>query len=534
MTAKLPACASNGTRAAVEVPPIEVSVARAMRTTTAARGSTARLAGWKPARATSSTTGAAQLSANDPSPADVVATGPQATRAPPTGAPSGSSTVPCSGSALCARAASGNAKTSAADTRNRRAIIRRPSHAARAFPRSPGLKGAGRGERYLRLRERFQIRPSAGADPARAGPGRRDHPGLHRRQRLPGAQGRADLRLVDPGGGHLDGAAAALFRSATIYENNIVQTVASAAGTLSSIIFVLPGLVMVGWWTGFPFWPTFVVCAVGGILGVMYSVPLRRALVTESDLPYPEGVAAAEILKVGAVSDGAGRSSDAAAAEENRVGLLTVVWGTLASAGFAAVAATRVFAGELAGYFRLGPSATGIGGSLSLALLGAGHLVGLSVGPGDAGRAGHRLGHRDADPHRAAPGGRVRRPTSRSRSGPTRCASSAPARSASRRSGPWLKLAAPVTARRDLGAGRLAPPGGRRGRRAAAHRARHPDRHRGADQRRLPDPAGDPVLDLPGRRRAGRRWPCRWSWAGWSTSWWPGSWSRPPAATWPA
>jgi putative OPT family oligopeptide transporter len=170
-----------------------------------------------------------------------------------------------------------------------------------------------------------------------------------------------------------------LFRSASIYENNIVQTVASAAGTLSSIIFVLPGLVMVGWWTGFPFWPTFVVCAVGGILGVMYSVPLRRALVTDSDLPYPEGVAAAEILKVGAVSEGEGERH-AAAAEENRVGLLTVVWGTIASAGFAAVAATRVFAGELAGYVRLGPSATGIGGSLSLALLGAGHLVGLAVG----------------------------------------------------------------------------------------------------------------------------------------------------------
>ena len=169
------------------------------------------------------------------------------------------------------------------------------------------------------------------------------------------------------------------FRSASIYENNIVQTVASAAGTLSSIIFVLPGLVMVGWWTGFAFWPTFAVCAIGGILGVMYSVPLRRALVTDSDLPYPEGVAAAEILKVGAVADD-GAEHDAAAAAENEAGLLTVVWGALASAAFAAVAATRVFAGEVAGYFRLGPAATGIGGGLSLALLGAGHLVGLSVG----------------------------------------------------------------------------------------------------------------------------------------------------------
>src|ERR1043166_2318323 len=78
------------------------------------------------------------------------------------------------------------------------------------------------------------------------------------------------------------------FRDATVQENNIVQTVASAAGTLSSIIFVLPGLIMIGFWTEFPFWTSFWICALGGILGVMYSITLRRALVTQSDLPYPE------------------------------------------------------------------------------------------------------------------------------------------------------------------------------------------------------------------------------------------------------
>src|SRR6187399_900576 len=61
------------------------------------------------------------------------------------------------------------------------------------------------------------------------------------------------------------------FKNSTIQENNIVQTVASAAGTLSSIIFVLPGLIMIGWWTEFPFWISFFICALGGILGVMYS-----------------------------------------------------------------------------------------------------------------------------------------------------------------------------------------------------------------------------------------------------------------------
>src|SRR5271170_4343861 len=55
-------------------------------------------------------------------------------------------------------------------------------------------------------------------------------------------------------------AALRAFKNGTIFENNIVQTIASAAGTLSSIIFVLPGLVMVGWWSGFPFWEGFGVC----------------------------------------------------------------------------------------------------------------------------------------------------------------------------------------------------------------------------------------------------------------------------------
>src|SRR5881397_1390479 len=109
------------------------------------------------------------------------------------------------------------------------------------------------------------------------------------------------------------------FKDSSILENNIVQTVASAAGTLSAIIFVLPGLVIVGWWTGFPFWTSFWVCATGGVLGVLFTIPLRRALVTTSDLPYPEGVAAAEVLKVG--SGTRGDANAAAGAEESREGL---------------------------------------------------------------------------------------------------------------------------------------------------------------------------------------------------------------------
>jgi putative OPT family oligopeptide transporter len=163
-----------------------------------------------------------------------------------------------------------------------------------------------------------------------------------------------------------------LFRTGTIQENNIVQTIASAAGTLSSVIFVLPGLLMIGWWSKVPFLATFGACLVGGILGVMYTIPLRRALVTNSDLPYPEGVAAAEVLKVG--------TGSRAGAAEGVFGLVAVVLGTVASALFAALAAAKIFAAEVAGYFKAGAGATGLGASSSLALMGAGHLMGITVG----------------------------------------------------------------------------------------------------------------------------------------------------------
>ncbi|MDE2309089.1 MAG: oligopeptide transporter, OPT family [Xanthomonadaceae bacterium] len=171
------------------------------------------------------------------------------------------------------------------------------------------------------------------------------------------------------------------FKGATMQENNIVQTVASAAGTLSSIIFVLPGLILIGWWTGFNYWTSFAICALGGILGVMYSIPLRRALVTNSDLPYPEGVACAEVLKVGAGAS-EGVSAEAAVAS-NRAGLLAVLWGSIVSGVFAVVVATRVFAGDVVQYFRVGGSQGGVTGFdffLSFALFGIGHLVGLWVG----------------------------------------------------------------------------------------------------------------------------------------------------------
>ena len=161
------------------------------------------------------------------------------------------------------------------------------------------------------------------------------------------------------------------FRDHTIVENNIVQTIASAAGTLSAIIFVLPGLIMLGYWSGFPYWTTAGVCFFGGVLGVMYSIPLRRALVTGSNLPYPEGVAAAEVLRVG---------DSQAGAQENKRGLRVIVTAGLAAFGFVLLTKIKLAAEGVTKAIKVGSGGTMIGSSLSVALIGVGHLVGITVG----------------------------------------------------------------------------------------------------------------------------------------------------------
>ncbi len=161
------------------------------------------------------------------------------------------------------------------------------------------------------------------------------------------------------------------FKDHSVQENNIVQTIASAAGTLSAIIFVLPGLVMIGWWQGFPYWQSVAVIALGGVLGVMYSIPLRRALVTHSDLPYPEGVAAAEVLRVG---------DSTAGEEESRRGLFAIIKGAVASSGFAILGSLKAVGTEIGTVFTVGVGGTMASASLSFALLGVGHLVGIAVG----------------------------------------------------------------------------------------------------------------------------------------------------------
>jgi OPT family oligopeptide transporter len=91
-----------------------------------------------------------------------------------------------------------------------------------------------------------------------------------------------------------------MFRRSNILENNIVQTAASAGESLAAgVIFTLPALVLLGEWTDFNYLETTIIAGLGGLLGVLFTIPLRRALIVETPLTFPEGVATAEVLKVG-------------------------------------------------------------------------------------------------------------------------------------------------------------------------------------------------------------------------------------------
>ena len=165
-------------------------------------------------------------------------------------------------------------------------------------------------------------------------------------------------------------------KDSNILENNLVQTQASAAGTLSSIIFVLPALLMLGYWTSFPFWQTTILCIAGGILGVMFTIPLRYAMVVNSDLPYPEGVAAAEILRAGeaAVADGSATQDGSIGAKEIAIG------GALSGTVAFLTGGLRLLADSAGYWFKAGAAVFQLPMGFSLALLGAGYLVGIAGG----------------------------------------------------------------------------------------------------------------------------------------------------------
>lgn len=175
-------------------------------------------------------------------------------------------------------------------------------------------------------------------------------------------------------------------KDSNILENNLVQTQASAAGTLSSVVFVIPALVMLGYWQGFPFWQITFICMSGGILGVLFTIPLRRVMVVNSQLPYPEGVAAAEILKAGnrhgVVANQHGEIvHDPKQDTQKPSHIKEILFGGL----FAAIVSfcthgLRVFSDSASIWLKSGSSIFQLPFGFSLALLGAGSLIGLSAG----------------------------------------------------------------------------------------------------------------------------------------------------------
>lgn len=171
-------------------------------------------------------------------------------------------------------------------------------------------------------------------------------------------------------------------KDSNILENNMVQTQASAAGTLSSIIFMLPALLMVGYWQEFPFWQTALLCIAGGIWGVIFTIPLRYAMVVKSDLPYPEGVAAAEILKAGdgLVSDSHGNLVKDSNATGGTGVKEIALGGLIAGLVSFATGGLRLVADSGSYWFRAGSAIFQLPMGFSLALLGAGYLVGIAGG----------------------------------------------------------------------------------------------------------------------------------------------------------
>ncbi|HSL82451.1 MAG TPA: oligopeptide transporter, OPT family [Thermoanaerobaculia bacterium] len=156
------------------------------------------------------------------------------------------------------------------------------------------------------------------------------------------------------------------FRESNILENNIVQTAASAGESLAAgVIFTIPALIILGTWQDFNYWEVTMIAGFGGLLGVLFTIPLRRALIVERPLRFPEGVATAEVLKVG---------------EAGGAGVAYIAWAALIG-GLFKLGSTgmRLWSETASAAGRVGGSITYVGTNLSPALVGVGYIVGLNI-----------------------------------------------------------------------------------------------------------------------------------------------------------
>ncbi len=158
-----------------------------------------------------------------------------------------------------------------------------------------------------------------------------------------------------------------VFRRGTILENNIVQTMASTGESLAAgAIFTIPALILVGSWQEFKFWPTTLIVLLGGLLGIVFMVPLRRALIVERpDLIYPEGLACSEVLIAG---------------QKGGSGVRFIVFGLAIGAAFKFLASgLHLIRGAVEVAMMRGKSIFYTGSDMSVSLLAVGYIVGLRI-----------------------------------------------------------------------------------------------------------------------------------------------------------
>lgn len=152
------------------------------------------------------------------------------------------------------------------------------------------------------------------------------------------------------------------FRNSTILENNAVQTAASAGEAVAGgIVYTIPALIIIGYWNHFDYLTNFFIAACGGILGVLFSIPLRRILVHEQALKFPEGRAIAEVLK---------SSADKVGIKDIFIGGAIGAFVELLQIGFKLIASSWSY------WFVVKRSLFGLGAGFSATMIGAGYLVG--------------------------------------------------------------------------------------------------------------------------------------------------------------
>ena len=166
-----------------------------------------------------------------------------------------------------------------------------------------------------------------------------------------------------------------LFKRSNILENNIIQTAASSGEALAAgVIFTIPALLLVGYWSDFDYWQTASIATVGGLLGVLFTIPLRRALIVTARLRFPEGVATAEVLKV--VAPDRRETGQAQVAGDFRTLLSAALLGGAVKFGESGL---RLWAESLEGAAHVGRTVVYAGLNLSPALLAVGFIIGLNT-----------------------------------------------------------------------------------------------------------------------------------------------------------